>query len=139
MRRALNRVWVHFVWATWNRLPLIEPRVYAAIRAKCEALKCPVVALGGAEDHVHLLVRLHAQVSQSDLMRDIKGASSHLVTHEITPDAFFKWQGAYGAFAVDAENLPRIVRYIECQKEHHRDNTDDACLENIFESDDRIL
>jgi putative transposase len=141
LRRTLNQVHVHFVWATWDRLPLVTPEieqhVYAAIRAKCDELGCPVVALGGVEDHVHLVVKLGATTSLSQLMRDVKGASSHLVTHEIAPDALFKWQGAYAAFAVETENLPRIVQYVQRQKEHHREGTDDPSLESVPERDDQ--
>ena len=78
-------MYVHFVWGTWDRLPLltseVERQVYAAIQARCAELRCPVLALGGPVDHVHLLVRLHSSVSQAVLMRDVKGASPHLVSH----------------------------------------------------------
>jgi REP element-mobilizing transposase RayT len=136
MRRSYNCVHVHFVWGTWDRLPLItpeaEPRLYAAILAKCRELKCPVLALGGVEDHVHLLVRLHPSVSPAQLMRDVKGSSSHLISHEITPGGFFEWQGSYDAFAVEEDRLPTRVNYIRRQKEHHRDGTQDEILETVF-------
>jgi REP element-mobilizing transposase RayT len=114
---------VHFVWATWDRLPLLKgatrDAVDNAIQAKCAALKCPVEALGGVEDHVHLAVQLAATVSVAALAKEVKGASSHLVTHEIAPDAFFRWQGSYGAFSFAPGDLPRIVRYIENQGKRH--------------------
>jgi len=100
----------------------IEPRIYAAIAAKCHELKCTPVAIGGVETHVHLLIRLHAPVSVSKLVKEIKGSSSHLVTHEITPGEFFKWQGSYSAFSVSPEVLLRLKAYIENQKQHHADD-----------------
>jgi hypothetical protein len=42
-----------------------------------------------------------------------------LVTHEITPGEFFKWQGAYGAFTLRKEDVPIVQAYIENQKQHH--------------------
>ncbi len=104
------------VWATWDRLPLIteaiEPRLYAAIATKCRKLKCEPIAIGGIEDHVHLLTRLHTTVAIATLAKEVKGASSHLVTHEITPDDFFKWQGAYGAFTIRKSEVPQVKAYI---------------------------
>jgi len=136
VRRPFSCVHVHFVWATYDRLPLITPeveqRLYAAIHAKCNELKCPVRALGGVEDHIHLLVRLHPNVSQAQLARDVKGSTSHLMTHEITPGEFFKWQGAYGAFAVEEDRLPPRIGYIRRQKEHHGDGTLADLMETIF-------
>jgi putative transposase len=106
-------VYVHFVWATWDRAPVIavaiEPRLYGAIRAKCLELKCEPMAIGGAEDHVHVLVRLHSTVAVATLAREMKGASSHLVSHELVGYAEgFRWQGSYGAFSVSHEHVPRV-------------------------------
>ena len=126
MRSPFTQLYLHCVWATWDRLPLITPQIerslYASILGKCQKLKCNTLAIGGMPDHVHLLVRLHTTVAVADLLKEIKDSSSHLVTHEITPGEFFKWQGAYGAFTVDKDAVPRIKAYIERQREHHAQN-----------------
>jgi len=80
------------------------------------------VAIGGIEDHVHLLARLHTTITIAKLVKEVKGASSHLVTHEITPHDFFKWQGAYGAFTIRKSDVPQIKAYILNQKQHHAEN-----------------
>lgn len=123
MRAPYTQLYLHCVWATWDRLPLISPEIerplYAAILDKCRQLKCEPIAIGGTPDHVHLLLRLHTTVTVANLLKEIKGSSSHLITHEITPGEFFKWQGAYGAFTVSKDAVPRVKVYIEHQKEHH--------------------
>lgn len=73
-------------------------------------------------DHIHLLVRFPTTLTIADLLQGVKGASSHLVTHNIAPDTFFKWQGAYGAFTVSKDVVPTVKAYIERQKEHHAQN-----------------
>jgi putative transposase len=50
----------------------------------------------------------------------LKGASSHLVTHRLDPRDGFKWQGAYGAFTISKADVPRLRAYILHQEEHHR-------------------
>ena len=126
MRAPFTQLYLHCVWATWDRLPFLTPQleqpIYAAILAKCHELKCEPLAIGGISDHVHLLIRLHTTVAVADLLKDVKGASSHLVTHVITPGEFFKWQGAYGAFTLRKEDVPVVKDYIERQKEHHARN-----------------
>ncbi len=123
MRSPYTQLYLHIVWATWDRLPLIteaiKPRLYAAIAAKCREFKCVPLAIGGIADHVHLLVRLHTTVAVATLVKEAKGASSHLVTHEIAPDQFFKWQGAYGAFTLRKSEASAVQAYIERQAEHH--------------------
>ncbi|MDP9372428.1 MAG: IS200/IS605 family transposase [Chloroflexota bacterium] len=126
MRRAHVAVFVHLVWATWDRLPLltgeIEARVHRAIGAKAAELGVEVVAIGGIEDHVHLLVRLPATLAVAELVKQIKGASAHLVTHDVASGLSFKWQGAYGAFSVGPRQLPQVVDYIASQRDHHAAN-----------------
>jgi REP element-mobilizing transposase RayT len=123
MRAPYTQLYLHCVWATWDRLPLITPaieaRLYPAIVAKSHKLKCETIAIGGIEDHVHLLVRFPTTLTVATLLKEVKGASSHLVTHEITPDEFFKWQGAYGAFTVGKEGVDAATAYILNQKTHH--------------------
>jgi len=123
MRAPYTQLYLHCVWGTWDRLPLITPqverRLYAAILAKCHELKCEMVALGGVEDHVHLLVRFPTTLAVATLLKEVKGASSHLMTHEITPGEFFKWQGAYDAFTVSKDGVKAVADYIHNQKAHH--------------------
>jgi hypothetical protein len=49
----------------------------------------------------------------------MKGASSHLVAHEIAAGYEFKWQGGYGALSVSRGHVRRVCEYIKRQKEHH--------------------
>ncbi|MCP4362184.1 MAG: transposase [Chloroflexi bacterium] len=127
MRAPYTQLYVHMVWATWDRLPLItdviEPRLYAAVATKCRQLKCEPLAIGGIEDHMHLLTRLHTTIAIATLAKEVKGASSHLVTHEIVPGKFFKWQGAYGAFTLRKSEVPQVKAYILNQKQHHAENS----------------
>ena len=139
MRRAGVAVYVHLVWATWDRLPLlvgeIERRVHRAIAATCVELGAEVVALGGVEDHVHLLVALPATVSLAAFVGHVKGASSHFASHETLKarddSGFFKWQGAYGAVSVSPDALGEVSSYIAHQREHHASNTLVADWENV--------
>jgi REP element-mobilizing transposase RayT len=133
MRQPFTQLYVHFVWATWDRLPLVtaqaEARIYNCITAKCRELTCNPIAIGGIEDHVHLLVRMVPSIAPAFLVGEVKGASSHLMTHVVAPDTFFKWQGAYGAFTIRKDNVPIVSAYIANQKTHHANNTLDTELE----------
>ena len=124
MRRTRVALFVHVVWGTWDRLPLLvgetEPQVYHCIEATCIEMGAELIAIGGVEDHVHLLARLPATISVADLVKQVKGASAHLATPEIAPDRFFKWQGGYAAFSIGQSQVAATRDYITRQKEHHR-------------------
>ncbi|HST06469.1 MAG TPA: IS200/IS605 family transposase [Chloroflexia bacterium] len=127
MSGPYTQLFVHCVWATWDRLPLITPafeaQIYASIGDKCAKLGCETLAIGGIEDHVHLLVELPATLAVAQLLKETKGASSHLMTHVLRPDVFFRWQGSYGVFTVSKDRVPTVQQYIKRQKIHHADNS----------------
>ena len=140
MRAPYTQLYLHCVWATWDRRPLITPALesvlYAAIQAKCHALQSPCQAIGGMPDHVHVLVRLNPTVAVASLFKEIKGSSSHLLTHAAQPGEFFKWQGAYGAFTVSKADVPGVIAYIDHQKQHHADgNLWDEWEQTMIEAD----
>lgn len=124
MRENFTQLYLHCVWATWDCLPLIPPdireEIYAAITQPCQEMECTVIAVGGIEDHVHLLACISATISVLQLMKEVKGSSSHLVAHQLKPNQFFKWQGGYGAFTVSYCELNRVANYIRNQAIHHR-------------------
>jgi putative transposase len=126
-RQSKTRVYLHLVWATYERLPLLTPEieraVYRCIESEATRLKCKVLAIGGMPDHVHLAVQLPATIEYSRLMNQIKGVSSHFVHDQLPGHEGFKWQSGYGAYSVDPDRLDTVISYINHQKDHHTNNT----------------
>jgi REP element-mobilizing transposase RayT len=137
MRGPYTQLLAHLVWATWDRLPLIdsglEGRLYAALSSEARGLQCAPIAIGGMADHVHVLVRVHPTVAVARLVQQLKGASAHLINHEIDRVAGFRWQGAYGAFSVSAAVAPEVERYIAQQKQHHAEGSLNLEWERVAE------
>ena len=131
MRHPKARLYVHLVWATWDRAPLITPevreRIYPVMQHQASSLGVEIIAIGGIEDHVHVLARFPPTVSISDLVGRMKGASSHMVTHVMGQP--FKWQGAYGAFTLAQSGPQRARAYVLNQEAHHHDGTTYLALE----------
>jgi putative transposase len=129
---------VHFVWATYQRHPLITDSVreplYRCITAEVVRLKAEVLAIGGLADHVHLAVMFPATVSIGDFMKQIKGASSAAAQGKmIDPESFFKWQEGYGAFAFHTNMIDDVVFYVETQEARHARNNLSPNLEAMYE------
>ncbi len=131
MRRNKLALYLHLVWATWDRLPLITPeierRLHRNIESEARKIGGTVLVLNGTSDHVHLVVSFPTTVTIANLVKQVKGVSSHFVNETLRPEAQFKWQGGYGAFTVSRWDLPKIIRYVKRQKEHHE--ADDLWLE----------
>jgi len=93
MRESMTYLYAHFVWATWDRLPLLigerKADAYRCIETECKRLKIDIIAIGGMEDHVHLLVDYPPTITVSDIAKYVKGASSFVTQCNNTD--FFKW------------------------------------------------
>jgi REP element-mobilizing transposase RayT len=75
--RILRDAYLHFVWATRRRLPLLaeefEAKVYAYISQVCKDDGCDLIAVGGMPDHLHLLVNFSNKVSFAEFVQHISG------------------------------------------------------------------
>lgn len=133
MSRPYVCVRYHFVWSTWNRAPFltpaVDPLVRDCIRAKCVELGAVPLALGGVEDHLHLLVGAPATLAPAALIGPVKGAAAHRANLLPELPFSFRWQGGYGVFSVSRWDEDRVVAYIRNQRQHHSDHTVDTTLE----------
>jgi putative transposase len=109
---------IHLVFSTKNRRKAIsrdmQKRLWPYISAICQENKIFVHAVGGMEDHCHVLFQLPPTMSLADAILVIKVSSSKWMGKR------FGWQKGYGAFSVSASNIPAVVRYIRDQERHHR-------------------
>ena len=118
------RLFYHITWGTKNRLPLIdsdfEQALYKVIAAKGVELGARVHAVGGIENHVHLLTSIPPKLALSTFIGQVKGNSSHFVNNVIKPDFAFAWQSEYGVTTFDEQGLKRLMDYVHNQREHHQ-------------------
>jgi putative transposase len=125
--RSHSELYVHLVWATWDRIPWLVPgareKIYACIEADARKWEAEVLAIGGVEDHVHVMARYPARISVAELARNLKGASSHYANADLRLADPFRWQGTYGAFSLSRRALGPVEAYIANQEEHHRCGT----------------
>ena len=74
------RLHYHFIFSTKSReaviLPSIRERLHEYLGGTIHGLEGVPEIIGGAADHVHLLVRLKATHCLADFMRELKKASS---------------------------------------------------------------
>lgn len=70
-------------------------------------------------DHAHLLIGLKPNIALSDLIRDVKSASSEFIKRKGWIRGRFNWQEGYGAFSYSHSQLDSVIRYIRNQEKHH--------------------
>jgi putative transposase len=129
------QLYYHLVWSTKNRYPFltskVEPIIYGYLRTKAAGLDGVVLAVGGIENHVHVVASIPPKISVSDFVGQLKGVASARFNKEHPGNVSFAWQAEYGAFTFDRKRLPNVMAYVEQQKEHHAQNNLIPILERI--------
>ncbi len=127
MGQSLVKNYIHIIFSTKNRQPLIKPlyeqELHAYLGGICNELSCPVLAVGGYIDHVHILCMLSKNIALVELIKKIKINSSKWMKTKDGSLANFYWQDGYGAFSVNPSETKVAINYIQTQHEHHRNKT----------------
>lgn len=113
---------VHVVFSTAERRrysaeKMVRVREYMGGIARENGLSA--VALGGIEDHVHVLLQMPTTITTARAVQLIKGGSSKWFNEEY-PGSGFSWQEGFSVFSVSRSQVERVVAYIAGQVEHHR-------------------
>ena len=125
MPHALHHLYVHLVWSTWDRAPVLDDQVRAwlwpALAERARSAGAHLTVVGGTVDHVHVLTELPATVAVADLVKDLKGATSRewARRQDVQHQSAFRWQGGYGAFTVGRDGLQVVEDYVRNQAAHH--------------------
>ena len=127
MAHSYTNIFVHYIFSTKNREKTItkdfRERLWAYMGGIARENKMKALAIGGMEDHVHLLLSLNPALSIAKAIQLIKGGSSIWV-HDTFPDhKNFKWQEGYGAFTISISHIANTITYIKTQEDHHRIKT----------------
>lgn len=125
MSHSQVKIWVHVIIGVKYRediiLPKFERLIYKIISREISKMGCKLFAINGTENHVHALIMLNSRVCISDLMKQVKGASSRMISRLKITSSDFNWQIGYGAYSVSEKNLKGVIKYIHNQKIHHRE------------------
>jgi putative transposase len=112
----------HIVFGTKGRAPLINrdirPRFHQYLGGTIRGLGGIALAIGGVEDHIHILLKLKPTMQLSDFLRDLKSNSS--VWAKENGISKFAWQRRYGAFTVSESQSSIVQNYIRNQEKHHK-------------------
>jgi REP element-mobilizing transposase RayT len=112
---------IHLVFSTKNREKIFArnflPRLWAYTAAVCKNHDLLTFAVGGMEDHIHLLFRLPPTMPLTNAVALVKSNSSKWISEQ---GKDFAWQEGYGAFSVSSSNISAVIKCIGNQEAHHR-------------------
>ena len=128
MSHSLIDIWLHIIFSTKDREPLIasnfDEKLYSHIKHKLiNEFDSFVEIVNGTENHIHILMKQSPNFSLSQIIKNIKGESSHWINENNLTGRKFIWQTGYAAFSLSIDKLENVKNYIGNQKEHHKKYT----------------
>jgi REP element-mobilizing transposase RayT len=120
MSNSFYNVWIHAVFATKDRQHLIsldlEEVLYPFLFDEFSQLGCKLKIVNGLSDHIHCLFMLDAKKSYAEVMKQIKGTSSHYINEHNFIFEKFAWQKGYAVFSVSQFDVEFVYEFIKKQK-----------------------
>jgi len=143
-----TQILYQIVFSTKNREHTLSKinrdELYKYIWGVLKNKNCHLYRIGGITDHIHIVTSLHPAISLSNLIKDIKLASSkHIKTFQLF-SKFDGWQVGYGSFTYSFKDKDRLIEYVKNQEEHHAtisfiDELKELLKEHGIEYDERYL
>jgi putative transposase len=117
------KIWVHLVFATKNREPLLTKEfrydLYKHIIENCKEKEIFLQAINGYTDHIHCLISLGKDQNISKVSQLIKGESSFWINKNNLTTEKFGWQDDYFAVSVSESQVETVISYIKNEEVHH--------------------
>ena len=123
MANSYTLLYYHIVFATKYRIgwiiPEYEKQIWGYLGGIAKNNGMVPLAIGGIEDHVHLVIRLNTKTTLCMAIQLLKGGSSKWIHEQFPGLADFRWQNGYGAFTISHSSVERTIRYVLRQRVHH--------------------
>ena len=108
MSQTFCKVWLHIIWATKNRLKILDEelikKLYFHLKHLSKNLGIHLDIINGINDHVHCLLWINTKYSISWLLHKFKGESSHWINKNKLRTKF-QWQKGYSVFSVSQSQV----------------------------------
>jgi REP element-mobilizing transposase RayT len=127
MANTYTQLFVQIIFAVKGRQSLIPKQhrdtLHKYMTAVIQNDNHKLLSIFCMPDHVHILVGLNPDISISDMVQDVKRASTNFINEHHLIKTHFNWQKGFGAFSYSKKQIPIVINYILKQEEHHRKKT----------------
>jgi REP element-mobilizing transposase RayT len=127
MANTYSQIYIQVVFAVQGRENLIptaqKEELQKYITGIVRGCDQKLLAVHCMPDHTHMLVGLKPAMALSDLVKEVKAASSRFIKTKRWVAGRFAWQEGFGAFSYGHSQIGQVIGYITRQPEHHARTT----------------
>lgn len=124
MKIEYHNLYVHFIFSTFTRLPLIQEKYRIQIEKYITGIvksnNSYLYAIYANPDHLHFIVSRSPQISDEELATRVAVGSENFINKNQLCLGNFRWQETCSAFSVSKADVDKVCHYIINQPVHHR-------------------
>lgn len=131
-------LYVHVIWTVRGREALLSKPVrrvlLAHLQKEGEEKGLRVLAVGGADDHIHCLLQLMPVQNLTQVVRSVRVLTADWLNEAKLLTTEFAWEEEYFAYTVSPSGVKQVIDFIGKQEEYHQTKTLDDELHRFKES-----
>ena len=97
----------------------IRSQLSSYLTAVAKSKGMSFIALGGAENHLHILVALPVKLSVESAITTLKQSSTIWLRQQSDALRSFGWANGFAAYTIGRSQLDSTLLYIQNQEQHH--------------------
>jgi REP element-mobilizing transposase RayT len=125
MANTYTQIHIQLVFAVQNRASLIKDswkdEMYKYMTGIIQNKDHKMLQINSMPDHIHILIGLRPTQALAELVKVVKQESTSWINDQKFTLKKFNWQEGYGAFSYTKSDVPRVIKYIQNQENHHRE------------------
>jgi putative transposase len=127
MANTYTQLHIQLVFAVKYRAALIQKewkeRLHQYITGIFQQNEHKMLQINSMPDHIHTFIGMRPHQSISSLVQNVKSESSKWIKENKFCRSAFTWQEGFGAFSYSKTHVPDVIRYIQNQEAHHKEET----------------
>lgn len=127
MADTYTKLHIQFVFAVKYRAGLIkqpwQSNLHQYITGIVQHNNHKMLQINSMSDHIHILIGMRPAQAISALVQKIKTESSKWINENKFCPTHFAWQEGFGAFSYSKSHVNNVIRYIQNQQAHHKNQT----------------
>lgn len=120
-------IYIHAVWTVKDEQALLPATIrkvlFAHLHKEATAKGIQLMAVNGAEDHLHFLFRMMPTQQVSSIVKQLKESSAFWLNENKLLKTEIEWSESYAVYSVSPNAVDKAVEYIGRQEQFHAGKT----------------
>lgn len=122
-----SAIYIHAVWSVKGEQAILPASIrkvlYAHLLQDAAAKGIQLLAVNGADDHLHCLFKMLPVQQISSIVKQLKEAAAFWLNENKLLKTELEWSEAYAVYSVSPTTVDKAIEYINRQEQYHAAKT----------------